>query len=89
MASVTLTLSSRTSKDTGKAEVLLRYRNTREVALRAHTRTYILPKFFSAGEIVIKNRIITPEVREAQEAKAQIDRIVSHILENLHSRNDS
>lgn len=81
MASVTLTLSSRTSKDTGKAEVLLRYRNTREVALRAHTRTYILPKFFSAGEIVIKNRIITPEVREAQEAKAQIDRIVGHILE--------
>ena len=26
MASVTLTLSARTSKDTGKAEVLLRYR---------------------------------------------------------------
>ena len=38
MATITLTLSARTSKDTGKAEILLRYRNTREVALRAHTR---------------------------------------------------
>lgn len=81
MASVTLTLSARTSKDSGKAEVLLRYRNTREVALRAHTHTYILPKFFSEGRILIKNRIITDEVREAQEAKAQVDRIVNHILE--------
>ena len=81
MATITLSLSARTNKDTGKAEILLRYRNTREVALRAHTHTYILPKFFSDGEIVIKNRIITPEVREAQEAKAQIDRITNQIIE--------
>ena len=46
MATITLTLSARTSKDTGKAEILLRYRNTREVALRAHTRVFILPKYF-------------------------------------------
>lgn len=81
MATITLTLSARTNKDTGKAEILLRYRNTREVALRAHTHTFILPKFFADGEIVIKNRIVTPEVREAQEAKAQIDRIVNQITE--------
>lgn len=81
MATITLSLSARTNKDTGKAEILLRYRNTREVALRAHTHTFILPKFFSDGEIVIKNRLITDEVRQAQEAKAQIDRIVAHILE--------
>ena len=81
MATITLTLSARINKDTGKAEILLRYRNTREVALRAHTHTFILPKFFIDGEIVIKNRIVTPEVREAQEAKAQIDRIVNQITE--------
>lgn len=81
MATITLTLSARTNKDNGKAEILLRYRNTREVALRAHTRTFILPKFFAGGEIVIRNRIITPEVREAQEAKAQIDRIINQITE--------
>ena len=86
MATITLTLSSRTSKDTGKAEILLRYRNTREVALRAHTHTYILPKFFVKGEIVIKNRLITEEVRQAQEAKAQIDRIVGHITEKGNSQ---
>ena len=28
MATITLTLSARTNKDTGKAEILLRYRNT-------------------------------------------------------------
>lgn len=81
MASVTLSLSARSNKDTGKSEILLRYRNTREVALRAHTHTFILPKFFIDGEIVIKNRIITPEVHEAQQAKAQIERIVTHLIE--------
>ena len=63
MASVTLTLSSKTNKDTGKAEVLLRYRNTRAVALRGHSRTFILPKFFVDGKIVIKARVITMRQR--------------------------
>ena len=86
MATITLTLSSRTNKDTGKSEILLRYRNTREVALRAHTHVFILPKFFSDGEVVIKNRIITPEVREAQDAKALLDRIVGHIIEKGNNK---
>ena len=47
MATITLTLSARSNKDSDKAEILLRYRNTRKVALRAHTHTYILPKYFS------------------------------------------
>ena len=82
MASVTLKLSSRLSKDSGKAEVLLRYRNKRTIALRAHTHVFILPKFFVNGEIVIKNRLITPEVQDALDAKATIDRIVTTIEEN-------
>lgn len=81
MATITLSLSSKTNKDNGKSEILLRYRNTREIALRAHTRTFILPKFFDNGKITIKNRIITPEVREAQEAKTQIERIITHLTE--------
>ena len=81
MASVTLKLSTVQNKKTGKSEILLRYRSHREIALRAHTHVFILPKFFVDGEIVIKNRIITDEVREAQEAKATIDKIVNLITE--------
>lgn len=81
MASVTLKLSSVRNKDNGKSEVLLRYRNTRTIALRAHTHVYVLPKFFQDGEIVIKNRLMTKEVQEAQEAKATLDRIVNHVLD--------
>ncbi len=81
MASVTLKLSSVRNKDNGKSEVLLRYRNTRTIALRAHTHIYVLPKFFQDGEIVIKNRLMTKEVQEAQEAKATLDRIVNHVLD--------
>ena len=86
MATITLTLSARKSKDTGKAEILLRYRNTREVALRAHTRVFILPKYFVDGQIVIKNRLITPEVKEAQEAKALIERIITHLTEKGNNK---
>lgn len=39
------------------------------------------PKFFADGEIVIKNRIITPEVQEAREAKLAVDRIVTQLIE--------
>lgn len=39
------------------------------------------PKFFADGEIVIKNRIITPEVQEAREAKLAMDRIVTQLIE--------
>lgn len=56
MASITLTLSTIKNKDTGKCEILLRYRNTRKVAQRAHTHTYILPKYFADGKIVINVR---------------------------------
>lgn len=81
MASITLTLSSKTNKDTGKAEILLRYRNTRSVALRGHSHTFILPEYFKDGEIVIKARIITPKVQEAMDAKAQLDLITAHVID--------
>lgn len=80
MDKVYLSLSTRLQKDTGKAEVLLRYRNTRAVGQRAHSHVYLNPKFFVDGEIVIKNRIITPEVQEAREAKLAVDRIVTQLI---------
>ena len=63
MAKIYLSLSTRVQKDTGKSEVLLRYRNTREIGQRVHSHVYLLPKYFVDGEIVIKQRIITPEVQ--------------------------
>lgn len=81
MAKVYLKLSTRVQSDTGKAEVLLRYRNTREIGQRVHSHVFILPKFFVDGEIVIKQRLITPEVQEARAAKLEIDRIIAHLIE--------
>ena len=81
MAKIYLSLSTRVQKDTGKSEVLLRYRNTREIGQRAHSHVYLLPKYFVYGEIVIKARIVTPEVKEAKEAKQAEDKIVAHLHE--------
>ena len=81
MAKIYLSLSTRVQKDTGKSEVLLRYRNTREIGQRAHSHVYLLPKYFVDGEIVIKARIVTPEVKEAKEAKLAVDKIVAHLHE--------
>lgn len=50
MATITLSLSTRTNKDTGKAEILLRYRNTREVALRAHTHVLLNLRIKNSSE---------------------------------------
>lgn len=56
MASLTFTLSTVTNMDTGKAEILARYRNTRKVAQRAHTRTFILPEYWDGEKVVINKR---------------------------------
>ena len=84
MAKIYLSLSTSVQKDTGKSEVLLRYRNTREIGQRVHSHVYLLPKYFVDGEIVIKQRIITPEVQEARDAKLAVDRIIAH----LHEKGD-
>lgn len=81
MASVSLSLSSKINKENGKSEVLLRYRNTREVALRAKTHVFILPKYFKDGEIVIKARVLNNEVRDANLAKTEVERIVRHLID--------
>ena len=81
MASLTFTLSTVTNKDTGKAEILARYRNTRKVAQRAHTRTFVLPEYWDVEKVVINKRRETKEVQEARAAKAQFERIKTEIEE--------
>jgi hypothetical protein len=81
MSSISLSLSSKIIKDTGKAEILLLYKNTREVALRAKTHVFIQPKFFSNGKISIRSKIMTEEVRDAHKAQANIDLIVGHLMQ--------
>lgn len=85
MASLTFTLSTVTNKDTGKAEILARYRNTRKVAQRAHTRTFIQPEYWVGEEIIINKRRETQEVKEARAAKAQYERIRTEITEKGNS----
>ena len=87
MASITLTLSSVRNKKTNKSEILLRYRNTRKVALRAHTHIYVLPEFFSDGQIVINKRRETEEVKEARAAKTKLDAMIT-LLEEKGSKMD-
>lgn len=87
MASITLTLSTVRNKKTNKSEILLRYRNTRKVALRAHTHIYVLPEFFSDGQIVINKRRETEEVKEARAAKTKLDAMVT-LLEEKGSKMD-
>ncbi len=77
MASITLTLSTVRQKKTGKSEILLRYRNTRKVALRAHTHIYILPEFFDEGKIVISKRRNTDELAEIKAAKTKLETMVT------------
>lgn len=64
MAKITFSLSTKANKDNGLCEVLIRFRNGREVSKRVHSRVWVAPKFFDSevGDIVIKSRKLTQEV---------------------------
>ncbi len=84
MAKIYTSLSTKVSKETGRSEILIRLQNGRAVNTRAHSRIFILPKFFdtTAGDIVIKVRKLTPEVKEITRCKGQLERLKAHILES-------
>ena len=69
MAKITCTLSAKVDKQTGKSEILLRMQNRKMGNRRAHSRIWILPQFMNEknGEIEIKARKLTPDVKEAYE----------------------
>lgn len=82
MAKIVCTLSTKVDKQTGKSEILLRLQDRKIGNRRAHSRIWILPKFMNTekGEIEIKARKLTPEVKDAFEQKGQLEKLKSHII---------
>ena len=94
MAKITCTLSAKVDKQTGKSEILLRMQNRKMGNRRAHSRIWILPQFMNEtkGEIEIKARKLTPDVKEAYVQKGKLDKLKNHlskielrISDNRHS----
>ena len=81
MASLTFTLSTVPNKETNKVEILARYRNTRKVAQRAHTRIFILPEYWENEDIVVTKRKNTLEVQEHKAAEAKFKALKTEITE--------
>ncbi|MBO4842606.1 MAG: integrase catalytic domain-containing protein [Bacteroidales bacterium] len=81
MASLKFTLSTVPNKDTKKVEILARYRNTRKVAQRAHTRIFILPEYWIGEAVVVNKRKDTKEVLEHKSAEAKFSALKTHITE--------
>lgn len=79
MASVKTVLSSKVDKARGKAEISIRLRHGKNIDQQAGTFIYIRPEFFSKDRIVINQRLITAEVKEAQYAKWNLDNLVNFI----------
>lgn len=77
MAKIVCTLSAKTDKVTGKSEILLRLQNRKVGNRRAHSRIWIQPKFMNVekGEIEIKARKLTPEVKEAYIQQGKLDKL--------------
>lgn len=87
MAKITFSLSTKANKDNGLCEVLIRFRNGREVSKRVHSRVWVAPKFFDSevGDIVIKSRKLTQEVKDAFIQKGQLEKIKDHLIVTAQS----
>ena len=81
MATFKKRLSTKSEKNSDKKEVLIRLRHGKSIEIYAKSHIFIHPKFFSEkeGDIVIKSRIFTDEVREANQLKSHLDTLVNHI----------
>lgn len=81
MATFQKRLSSKNDKSSDKKEILIRLRHGKNIEVFAKSRIFIHPKFFSIkdGDIVIKSRIFTEEVREANLLKSRLDSLTNHI----------
>ena len=81
MATFKKRLSTKVEKNSDRKEVLIRLRHGKNIEIYAKSHVFIHPKFFSEkdGDIVIKSRIFTDEVREANQLKSRLDTLVNHI----------
>lgn len=57
--------SAKSENNSDRKEVLIRLRHGKNIEIYAKSYIFIHPKFFSEGVFVIKSRIFTDEVREA------------------------
>ncbi len=81
MAKIIYKLSRKADKATGKSEIIFRFRMGRKYEEMIHTHVFILPKFFVDDKVVIKNRVMTPEVRDAMMAKVKVEELEAHLSE--------
>ncbi len=88
MATILCSLSSKVNKDNGRSEILLRFRNGRQVNVRGHSRIWIYPRYMnqSKGEMVITSRKLTPEVKEMFVLKSQLEKLVNHLVVEAQKR---
>lgn len=77
MAKITKTLSAKINKETGKAEILLRFVGSQTIILRAKSGIYISPKSWKTKEGVIKTSSLEPEL---QREKEKLDNLCNKIV---------
>lgn len=83
MASLKFSLTAGLQKDTGKAEILARFRNTRLVAQRAKTHLYIAPEDFdeTLQKVIINTRRMSKElILENTELQKRLNDITEEVM---------
>ena len=83
MASLKFSLTAGLQKDTGKAEILARFRNTRLVAQRAKTHLFISPEDFdiTLQKVIINTRRMSKElINENTELQEKLNDITEEVM---------
>lgn len=88
MASLKFSLTVGLQKDTGKAEILARFRSTRLVAQRAKTHLYISPEDFdpTLQKVIINTRRMSKElISENTELQEKLNDITEEVMRQANS----
>ena len=78
MATIFRKLSPKEDKQSGKHEILIRFKQGNKIDQRAKSNIFIAPKYWNDG-IVIKERIQTPETVYHTEAKERLNNIEDYL----------
>ncbi len=91
MASITLSLSSKKDKQTGKVEILLRFVGGRGLVFRAKSNLFIAPERWNEKEgRVIIPRLQTPEQKELSKLQKDLDTLCNTVVEQFtHESKDA
>lgn len=80
MAKITKTLSSKTNKETSKAEILFRFIGSQTIVLRAKSGIYINPKSWNAKNGEIRTSSLEPE---SAKLKTKLDNLCNTIMKEF------